>query len=71
MTVFLLRVTCGFLIGACLASVQSARTSGKSEKACQSLAQSLGPETQSSGAQYNASVKGAWSLFNQFDGDGF
>ena len=56
------------IIGTCLTSAHLARTVTATE-ACHSLAQSLGSKTQSSGAQYNASAKGAWSLFNQLDGE--
>jgi hypothetical protein len=61
----------GLLVGACLTCAQSARTATttRSEKACRSLAQSLGSQTLFSGAQYNAAAKGAWNFFNQLDGE--
>jgi len=59
----------GLLVGACLTGAHSTHmvTTTWSEKACQSLAQSLGPKTLSSGAQYNTTAKSAWNFFNQLD----
>jgi hypothetical protein len=45
------------------------RSSTASMNACRSLAQSLGSKVQFNGTQYTASVKGAWNVFNQLDGD--
>jgi hypothetical protein len=70
MAPLLLHVVSGLFVGACLTCAHSVRTAQtSSEKACRSLAKSLGSKTLSSGARYSAAAKGAWNFFNQLDGE--